>query len=165
MIVAISGTPGTGKTETADRLGRLLGWRVLHLNAIAESKGLYIGFDKKRGCKVVDLGGLEEEVKKESARHGNLIIEAHYAHELEADVVIILRCDPGELRRRLERKGWKKEKIDENVEAEIMEVCRQEALELGRAVLDVDTTGRKISEVVAEVAAMLGVACGRHKRI
>ena len=127
MLVAISGTPGTGKTTVADALGLALGWHVMHLNGIARSKKLWLGRDRRRGCMVVDVEALQEEVRRIQKKERNLIIESHYAHEMDADVTVILRCSPAELRKRLEKKGWSKTKIDENVEAEIMEVCRQEA--------------------------------------
>ncbi|MFH1294699.1 MAG: adenylate kinase family protein [Candidatus Aenigmatarchaeota archaeon] len=152
MLLAISGTPGTGKTEVAEALAKLKRWRVIHLNDLAQKKGLYIGFDRKRDCKIVDLESLREEVKK---LHEDLIVESHYAHEFDADIIIILRCHPKELRKRLESRRWSKKKIDENVESEIMEICRQDSWEAGKKALEVDTTGREPKEVAEEILKRL----------
>ena len=151
MIIAISGTPGTGKTVVADALSKALGWRVLHLNDVAKAHGLWLGRDKKRDCMIVDVHAVETEVRSIAEKERNLIIESHYAHEMDADVTVILRCSPEELRRRMEKKGWRSSKIDENIQAEIMEICRQEAWELGRHIIDVDTTGRTATAVAAEI--------------
>lgn len=153
MIISITGTPGTGKTEVAKALGKGLSWPVLHLNELAEKKDLYIGFDKKRDCKIVDLDAIQEEIGKQNQE--NLIIESHFAHEMDADVIIILRCNTAELRKRLEMKGWNKTKIRENVEAELMEVCRQEAWELGKNPVDVDTSGKTAKQIAEHITKVL----------
>lgn len=73
-VICISGTPGTGKTEVAKALSQRLGWMVIALNDLAESKDLYAGYDEERDCRIVD----EEKVNKELDRVGemhNLIAE------------------------------------------------------------------------------------------
>lgn len=151
MIVSIGGTPCTGKTEVAKVLAEKSGWKLVGLNELAEKKDLYSGYDKKRKCKIVDMGGVEEEIKNLSEKHKNLIIESHYAHCLPSDVTVILRCNPKELRKRMRERGWRTEKIEENIIAEIMEVCKGEALEMGKEVVEVDTAGKSVEEVVGEI--------------
>jgi len=62
---------------------------------------------------------------------------------------VILRCFPDELGRRLSSKGWKKGKIRENVEAEILDVILCESLEnIGRDdIFEIDTTDLSIKDV------------------
>ena len=50
------------------------------------------------------------------------------------DEVIVVRCDVKTLRRRLKKRKYSEKKIEENVEAEIMETCLIEARELGHKV-------------------------------
>ena len=153
-ILSISGTPCTGKSSAAALVGKMLGWEVLDLNKLAEKKGLYSGFDKERNTKIVDVEKVESEVVK--LAKSNLILESHYAHDLPNDFTIILRCNPGELRKRMKKRGWPSKKIEENVQAEIMEICLSEALEHGREVLEIDTTGLDTGEVARKVVeAML----------
>jgi adenylate kinase len=142
MIIAISGTPGTGKTEVAKALADKLGWKLIELNSLAEERGLYSGFDKSRKCKIVDIDGVKKAAGLIARESRNLVLESHYAHDMPCDVAVILRTRPAELRARLVGRGWTKRKIDENIEAEIMEVCKSEALELGRQVLEIDTSSR-----------------------
>ena len=133
MIIGISGTPGTGKTEVARQLSKKLGWKLVELNKLAEKQGLYSGYDNDRQCKIVDIGMIRKEVESLAKANKNLILESHYAHDMPCDTVIILRANPRALRERLIDKGWKKSKIEENIQSEIMEVCKSEALEQGRS--------------------------------
>jgi adenylate kinase len=152
MIVAITGTPGTGKSEVARVLAKKLGWKLLELNKLAEEKGLYSGYDDERKCKVINMDALKKEV---SRMEGNFVLESHYAHDMPCDVVVALRTNPGELRQRLKTKSWPRKKIEENVEAEIMEVCVHEAMEDGKKVFQFDTTGKKPERVADEIIRIL----------
>ncbi|RLI99670.1 MAG: hypothetical protein DRP03_02875 [Candidatus Aenigmatarchaeota archaeon] len=155
MIIAISGTPATGKTSVANELKKLINWPVFHLNEMAEKYGLYSGYDAERGCKIVDIEKVAKRIKEAEKKYKNIIIESHYAHEIECDIVIILRTKVSTLRARMREKGWKIGKIEENVIAEIMEVCKTEALSAGRGVYEIDTTGRHASYVAHEIAEFL----------
>ena len=152
-IICISGTPATGKTTVSKALGELLGWKVIEINKLAEEKNLYAGYDQKRKAKIVDIDMIQKEIRKMKMK--NIILESHYAHELECDLVIILRANPQELRKRMRKKGWKKDKIEENVVSEIMEICMTEAMELGRKVITIDTTGKDPKQIAEEIAKQI----------
>jgi len=154
MIICVTGTPKTGKTTTARLLAEKLNYEFIDLNELAEKKNLYCGYDKKRRCKVVDIDKMFQEVKRLGEKR-NLVLESHYSHEMPCDVVIVLRANPAELRKRMQEHGWSDEKIEENIEAEIMEVCKSEALELGKKVIEIDTTKRKPEDVVDEIMSKL----------
>lgn len=153
-VVCISGTPGTGKTEVGKALSHRLGWMYVSLNDLAESKDLFAGYDEGRECRIVDEGKVRAELDKIAEMH-NIVAESHYAHEMNCDWVVILRASPDELRERLKKKSWKTKKIEENVLSEIMEVCKSEAMEEGKKVLEFDTTGKTPEKVAEEIAAEL----------
>ena len=47
------------------------------------------------------------------------ILEGHFSHEFDnIDKIIVLRCDPKVLVKRLSERGYSKEKVRENLEAE-----------------------------------------------
>ncbi|MCD6496576.1 MAG: DUF359 domain-containing protein [Candidatus Aenigmarchaeota archaeon] len=155
MIVAVTGTPATGKSSSSSMLAGMTGWKLVSLNELAERKRLYKGYDNERGCKIVDTAALRREISSMQKEGGNLIIESHYAHEMPSDLVIVLTAGPGELRKRAGEKGWEFRKTEENVMAEIMEVCKTEALELGKTVRVVDTTGSGKKETAESMAKIM----------
>ena len=135
--IAISGTPGTGKTSLAN----LLGFEVRHLNELAQEYELYSGCDIKRDTVEVDLEKLKKVVQNiKTEEEDILIVEGHMAHLMPVDRIIILRTDPQILERRLEKRGYSGEKIEENLEAEALDVILVEAVETGKDVSEIDTT-------------------------
>ncbi len=142
-VIALTGTPGTGKTTTAKELLRM-GYRVLSVNELAEKLDCILGKDE--GCKIVDVDELAERLK-EVLPEGKVILEGHLSHLLDPDLIIILRCNPIVLKERLESKGWPKEKVLENVEAELVDAILIEAIETGKDVYEIDTTNLKPGEV------------------
>ncbi|MFQ5648281.1 MAG: AAA family ATPase, partial [Candidatus Aenigmatarchaeota archaeon] len=113
--------------------------------------GCISGFDKERGCDIIDTKRLAKAVSGLK----NVILDSHYSHEMPCDAVVVLKTSPGVLRGRLRKKGWPDRKVEENVQAEIMEVCKAEALELGRKTFEVDTTLKKPEEAAEEVLKIL----------
>ncbi len=155
MIVSVSGTPGTGKTSATKALSEITGWELIGLNELAERKGLHRGYDEERCCKIVDTGRIRSEVEKMKSSGRNLLIESHYAHEMPADLVIVLRTNPGEMRKRGKEKGWDFSKTEENVMAEIMEECKIESLEKGMAMRELDTTGKTAAQSAREMSRLM----------
>ena len=150
MRVAITGTPGTGKTSATELLDTDLG--VLHLNDIIERKGLYTERDTERDSLVVDLESLREYV---GDREG--IIESHLAHHLPVGRVVVLRCEPEELERRLLERGESEAKAEENAESEALDLILSEAVtEHGlEKMYEIDTTERAPEEVAREIERVI----------
>ena len=147
MKIAITGTPGTGKTSVAAELEKR-GYDILRIDDIYEK--FVVGFDEKRKSKIVDENEMDEYVKK--IRENNILfIEGHLSHLLSVDAVIILRCHPEELKKRLIKKNWDKRKIRENVEAEALDIILDRALEIHDLIWEIDTTNKNASEVADKI--------------
>ena len=122
MKTALTGTPGTGKTTIGKILRDRYGLKVVDLNEVIRAHQYYAGRDENRDCLIVDLEALKAHPFSE-----DLVLEGHLSHNLLVDRVIVLRTNPVALRRRLQQKAFSDKKINENVEAEILDVILVEA--------------------------------------
>jgi adenylate kinase len=136
MMCGITGTPGTGKSMIGDELSRR-GHTVVHLTSTV---GPYvIGEDEERDSRIIDT---DRWVAGFVPVDG--FVEGHIAHLLPCDRIVVLRCRPDELRKRLAQRKYREAKIRENADAEALDVCLIETAEDfdPSQILEVDTTGR-----------------------
>ena len=135
MMCGITGTPGTGKSAIGNELARR-GHTVVHL---IDTVGPYVtGDDEERDTRLIDIDRWAAEFKPVDG-----FVEGHFAHLLPCDRIVVLRCRPGELEKRLSLRKYRKSKIRENVEAEALDVCLIETVEEHDPdhILELDTTG------------------------
>jgi len=149
MFIAVTGTPGTGQSSVCTALGL----EYLDLNRVIRELGLYTGLDPDRGSLIADLDRLHDYIHQIAGPL--LILEGHLAHLLEPEVAIVLRANPLVLTGRLGQKGFPPQKIQENVEAEALDVILVEAVDLCAVVYEVDTSAMSIEEVAAVVRAII----------
>ncbi|WP_435194674.1 adenylate kinase family protein [Natronomonas sp. EA1] len=151
MRVAVTGTPGTGKTSATEAVETDLA--VIHLNDVIREEGLSTGTDPDRGSLYADMDALGEWL----AGKDDILVESHLAHRFPVDRVVVLRCHPEELERRLRERGETEAKATENAEAEALDVILSEAVhEHGLdSVHEVDTTNRTPAEVAEEIEAVI----------
>lgn len=157
MIIALTGTPGTGKTSISKILQKK-GFEVVDLNKIACEKDFLIGTDKKRDSKIVDIDKISKYIKKNYDKNEIVIVEGHLSHLLRiVDKVIILRCHPKQLEKHLSERRWKKKKINENVEAEILDVILCETVDLHREenIFEIDVTGKSVDVVASLIIKLI----------
>ncbi len=146
MIIAISGTPGTGKTFLSKKLSKTLKYKYIDVKRLITKHKLSEGYDKKRHSKIVDERKLSKfliKIIKDSK--DNIIIDSHMVHFIPKryiDLCIITRTDLKVLEKRLKRKRYNKAKIRENLDAEIFEICLSEAKKLKHTILVIDTSKR-----------------------
>ncbi len=103
--------------------------KVIHVSNLIDK--FSIGIDKERKTKIVD----EEKLSDYLVHLDDVIIDTHLPVKVDARC-FVLRCDISELKRRLKRRGWNKEKIDENVQAEIFNECYDDMTKKGYEVVD-----------------------------
>lgn len=145
MRIAVTGTPGVGKTSACSKLGGMQVYRVYDL---VEQFDAVSGYDRKRRTKEVDVVKLAKAVSK---MPGDMILEGHFSHMLKPDLAIVLRCSPKVLEKRLKKKGWDEKKVRENVEAEAVDVVLIETLENVPEVCEIDTTDMKPENVARAI--------------
>lgn len=154
MLVAVTGTPGTGKTSACDVLARR-GYAVVDLDDVARKGGYVVGRDEARQSDEVDVDALRENLRVPAKI---AFLRSHYSHRMDVNLAVVLRCRPSVLRKRLESRGWPAEKVRENVEAEAIDVITQEAVERLPLVYEVDTT---TSDAERTAQAILGILQGQ----
>ncbi|MBS3098325.1 AAA family ATPase [Candidatus Woesearchaeota archaeon] len=143
-VVIVTGTPGTGKTTLAKKLAKKLDYDYIDINKVVKENKLNKEYDKKRKCYVVDINKLNKaliKIIKNSKKSS--IIDSHLSHNLPkkyVDVCIVTKCDLKELQRRLKKKNYAKQKIRENLDCEIFDICLNEAKEAGHKVVVIKTT-------------------------
>lgn len=152
MLVAITGTPGVGKSSACRTLAER-GHRVLALNREAEERGLVLGRDDTREAAIIDTDRLNEFVK--SLQDDLVFLDGHLSHLLDVDISIVLRCNPNVLRQRLASLGWNERKIAENVEAEAIDVILVESLESHPETFEVDTTEKEPKRVTEDILSVV----------
>ena len=153
--VALTGTPGTGKTTVADRVADRLEFDVVHLNDAIRTAGLFSERDVERDSLIADLDAVESWLadRRASDGGGDRLVESHLAHLLDADRVIVLRCHPESLKPRLRDRGESTASIAENAESEALDTVLASAVDRhGEAsVWEIDTTDRTPEAVADDV--------------
>jgi adenylate kinase len=151
MLVAITGTPGTGKSTIGTVLSSR-GYVVIDLDEVARREGLVVGRDPVRGTDEVDVEALREGLRVPAKI---AFLKSHYSHLMDVNLAVVLRCRPSVLRTRLESRGWPVEKVRENVEAEAIDVITQEAVGRIPFVYEVNTTDLTGDRAADAVLAIL----------
>jgi len=135
--VALTGTPGVGKTTLA-ALAAADGWTVVDVKAWAKQEGCVVDYDEADEAAVIDIKRLAKRMPKAGRR----LFEGHLSHLLPVDVAWVVRCDPDVLRGRLKARGYSPAKVAENLEAEALDIILQEALDGVGRVIQRDGTRR-----------------------
>ncbi len=151
--IAITGTPGTGKSTLTKYLEKKLGFDRLDLHDYY--KQVSTGYDRSGKCYDIDLKKFEKLVKskiKESEK--GLIIDTHISHLLPKkliDLCIVLTCSNlKKLEQRLIDRKYSKKKIRENLDSEIFQVCLIEAKENKHNIIEVDVAKRFSKQELVE---------------
>ncbi len=168
IVIAVTGTPCTGKTSLAKELARQSGFKYIDGNLIIRKYGLSEGFDRFRMAKIVApkrfskaaMAHIKADFKAESAQNKALsskkkplgyVLDSHMSHFLPLTFVnlcIVTKTSINQLNKRLTSRYTSKNrsikalktKLRDNLDSEILEICFIEAKEAGHRVVVVDTT-------------------------
>lgn len=157
MRIAVTGTPGTGKTAATRVLaapdsGPAVDLSVIHLNEIIKQNDLWLERDESRDTVVADIEAIEGYLEGETG-----IFESHLAHRLDVDRAVVLRCRPDLLEKRLLDRGEPAETALENRQSEALDVILGETVgRHGRELVhEIETTTRSPVEVAEEIARVI----------
>jgi adenylate kinase len=162
-VILITGTPCVGKTTAANLLTTKLDALYIGLTDLVISENLVLGKDKARKTVIVDEGRLKRKIRKIIKESGkdDIIIDGHYAASVVpkelASYVFVLRRDPVELKKMMEKCGYSERKLTENLASEILDVCLVEAMNVrGPArICELDVTGKSPEKLLKEILAIL----------
>jgi adenylate kinase len=116
---------------------------------------LHAGQRNRRGTIEVDLSRLRRAFARFVRSAPSGIVVGHLAHFLPVSYVVVLRCHPIELDRRLKRDPHQRAERESNLLAETLDIVLVEALSTGVSVREVDTTHRSVSEVARIVGHLI----------
>ena len=156
--IFISGTPCVGKTTISEVLAEKLNCRLIKINELAIENDFILGIDDEKGYKIIDIDKLNRKVNEIIADSNELLIfEGHLTHLCKgADKLIILRVHPDILKERLSARNYSDAKIRENLEAEAMGVCTDEAYEYySDNIYEIDVSDLTVEESVELIANII----------
>ena len=161
-VILITGTPCTGKTTTAKALAAKLDALYINLTDYAKTNNLTLGEDTERNTTIIDEEGMLRKLPEtiEASDKSNIIVDGHYASAVVptklVSHVFVLRRNPKELKKFMEKCGYVDTKLWENLQAEILDVCLVEALQAHEGkVCELDITGKTVEQVVIEIFDVL----------
>jgi adenylate kinase len=149
MIVSLTGTPGTGKTSVAEELE---GFETLDLTEFVKKHGLGENSESEFEVNITEM---REKLEEEIDQDEDIVIEGHLAHHFPADYCVVLRCSPEELEKRLQKRDYSDEKINENIESEMLDIILTEAVAVRENVIEIDTTDRELVETTQRIKEKL----------
>ncbi|PRP79851.1 putative adenylate kinase [Planoprotostelium fungivorum] len=128
--ILITGTPGTGKSTLAQIVASLCPkLRYIDIGAAVKERTLHDGRDEEFDSYVLNEDKIVDEFEDMVGVEGNTIVDFHtcdFFPERWFDLVVVLRADIGQLNQRLQKRD---NKIDENIQCEIMQVVLEDATE------------------------------------
>jgi adenylate kinase len=162
-VTLITGTPCTGKTTTAKHLTTKLNAHYINLTEYAKTHDLTIGEDKKRQTTIINEKTMQQKLTEtiNTTDNPNIIIDGHYAAAVTppnlVTHVFVLRRNPKELKKLMQKNNYPEAKLNENLAAEILDTCLTEALQEQKKekVCEIDTTEKTVDAIIHEILEVI----------
>lgn len=156
--IVITGTPGTGKSSHCDTLAsELPDMKVFSINQVAKERDCFEGFDEERKSHIVDEEKLVDAIEGDLEK-GGLIIDWHVCDifpEDLVDLVIVLRADTEKIYDRLQKRNYAETKLQENLDAEIMEVVLSDAREAYAEEVVIELPSNTVDDIDSNVSRIV----------
>jgi adenylate kinase len=125
MLIAITGTPGCGKSTLAKNLASYSGYTYLNEKDFALQNKIGVFTDENE--LEIPVPEFTKKLNIFLKNKKNFIIEGHVICEskLKVDKIIVIKINPEELELRLEKRGYSTQKIMDNVFCEGIDYCNK----------------------------------------
>jgi len=122
-VILIVGAPASGKTTICRELSGILGCPCISVSELARDEGLVSEYDDIRDTWVLDEERVRLRIEELLKSSRCLLVETVDPLAVPGPYIlgIAVRCPPKELRKRLEARGYKREKVLENLEYEVVD--------------------------------------------
>ena len=166
-VILITGTPCTGKTTTAKHLATKLNADYINLTEYAKTNNLTLGKDKERQTTIINEKAMQQKLTEtiNATDNPNIIIDGHYAAAVTpknlVTHVFVLRRNPKELKKLMQKNNFPEAKLNENLAAEILDTCLVEALQTQNGkTCEIDVTGKTPEDTTNDILAVIN---GKNK--
>jgi adenylate kinase len=162
-VILITGTPCIGKTTIAKKLAAKLGALYINLTELAQKNNLTLGEDEQRKTTIIDEEKMQTKLAEtvDTTEKHDVIIDGHYAVAVTPKTIVtrifVLRRNPIELRRLMEKRDYSGAKLWENLASEILDICLVEALQMHgkEKVCELDITGKAVNVIANQIISIL----------
>ena len=150
ILVAVTGTPGAGKSTLAKALADLGFTHIDMHDLIKHYRKIVVKYDRKSKSYVINVKILTQVVKTIITKHEGLyVFDTHIAHLLPkelVDLVVVMRCSSlKKLTERLSQRNYHAKKIRENLDCEIFDECFDSTVDRGHMAIMTFDSGKRDS--------------------
>lgn len=152
--ILITGTPGTGKTQTSIAAAEATGLKHINVGDIAKQNDCYESHDDAFDTNILDDDKILDILEPIMAE-GGCIVDFHSVElfpERWFDLVLVLRANTDVLFDRLVARDYNELKRNENIECEIMNVVLEEAKENYNPEIVVELQSNTIEDLESNVS-------------
>ncbi len=124
-VIAVTGTPASGKTSFAKTLAKEIGAKLIEINDVVKERHLFSHKDKF-GTMVVMLPELSAAMKEILlSATGPIVVVGHLAPELNVkyNAAVVIRAKLKVIANRQHKRGYPMEKIRDNLISEATDYC------------------------------------------
>jgi adenylate kinase len=142
MIFFVTGTPGTGKTTFAKKYAKEHKLKYIDGKKVIAEHKLVESYDEERDCDVIDEKKFAKVCETMLEKETFAILDSHLSHYISPksiEICFVTQCGIAELKERLEARKYSEGKVRENLDAEIFQVCKTDAEDIGHKIKIIDT--------------------------